>query len=118
MIGRVLLLLTQRKAQKLMNRINRFKKETGLELIAESTVWNFHSVDFNNFAFMKTSNVYFQCLDLKRKGVKGMVTVIISSIGRSQHSASTVAIFKGTTSSQEYSGYYMKGHGEVNLNHL
>lgn len=97
-----------------MNKLDYFSKETGLELIADSSVWNYHGIDnLFNVANRKGSNLYKSIMALKTAGYRGGVTIVAGCIGRSQHNETSLGIFRGITSINEYGGYYSKSCDEV-----
>ena len=97
-----------------MTKLQNFAEATGLEMIGTSSVWNYHATDFNALGYVKSSNVYKELLDLKRQGVKGMVTIVVGCIGRSQHSKTEIGIFKGVVKTDDLY-LWGAGHGEVKL---
>ena len=104
-----------------MTNLQSFKEEANLNLIGETTVWDFHNVVIDNVAMKKGTNLNKLLCGLKKsvagKSSNGMVTIYVYQIGRSQHSASKVAVFDGIVQLGDISTslYYSKRLGEVNL---
>ena len=70
-------------------------KAPNLKHLDSSTVWNYHSVDLKKLGFNKNSNLNKSLAALYKKGKRGKVTVVLTCIGREQHSASFIKIFEG-----------------------
>jgi hypothetical protein len=87
-------------------------KAPNLKYLDSSTVWNYHSVDLSKLGFNKNSNLNKSLAALHSNGHKGKVTVVVTCIGRNQHSASTVGIYKGVTAA---AGYYYPRLAEYKL---
>jgi len=100
-----------------MTILNYFTEKSGLEVIGCSSVWNYHGIDsLFNVAMKKGSNLNSSLAAIKKSGYEGIVTLYVTSIGRSQHSASTVHIFKGVVNSNSMgSDAYSKRTDEVRL---
>ena len=96
--------------------MNALQNAKGLEFVGFSKVWNYHGIaHLEAVASNKKSNLYKEIEKLRESGYKGMVTLFVSCIGRSQHSASKVEIYKGVTNNEECSIYYTKRHGEIKI---
>ncbi len=82
-------------------------KAPNLKHLDSSTVWNYHSVDLSKLGFNKNSNLNKSLASLHSNGHKGKVTVVVTCIGRTQHSASSIKIFGGVarTWNNKYSHY-------------
>lgn len=90
------------------NNLVRFQKETGLELIGTTTVWNFHGIDhLVSVGMNKQSNLHAELKHIYKE-YDGIITVFVSQIGRSAHSATIVGIYKGATNLENCSYYYSK----------
>ena len=87
----------------------------GLQVVARTTVWDFHNCDhLDNLAKKPNTNIGKLVADLKSKGEKGAFTLFVDQIGRSAHSASRVVVLRGITNVNEIgSFYYSKRLGEV-----
>lgn len=100
-----------------MTKLEMFEKETGLELVKTTTVWNYHGIDsLFSVATRKGSNLHAAISKMKKEGYKGGFTLKIGCIGRSAHSATEVGIFKGLVDPETSSCHYTKGHDEFFLN--
>ena len=86
-----------------------------LKKIAETTVWNFHGTYLANVGFRKGSNLHKKLGELYKKGVRGMVTVYVEAIGRSQHASSRVGIYMGVTDAENFGPYYSSRHAEYKI---
>lgn len=78
-------------------------KAPNLKYLDSSTVWNYHSVDLSKVGFNKNSNLNKSLAALCSNGHKGKVTVVVTCIGRNQHSASSIKIFETDSFDHEYS---------------
>ncbi len=78
-----------------MTKLEVFAKNTGLKLVATTTVWNVHSVCLADVAKKKGSNLNGEFKALAKQGKTGGFTLVVGCIGRSQHSATEVGIFEG-----------------------
>ena len=81
-----------------------------LKRIAETTVWDYYNTSIDNVGFRKGSNLNKTLRELYQNGERGMITVFVEAIGRSQHSASRLGIFRGVTNQ-----YYVERHAEYKL---
>jgi len=93
-----------------MTKLKEFANQSGLELVATSSVWDIYNTDhLRNLCIKKGTNLYKTFLDMYKNGHEGGFTLVIGRIGRNGHSKTEVGIFKGT-----YDGY---AHDEIFINH-
>ena len=79
-----------------MTKLELFEKESGLKLIAKTTVWNLYGISsLASVAKTKGSNLHKEFKEMKKDGMTGGFTLVVGCIGRSQHCATEVGIFQG-----------------------
>ena len=82
-----------------MSKLQSAAKSIKLELVAHSTVWNYHNAgSFAELASNERTNLHAALKDLHKKG-HAIVTLVTGCIGWSQHSATKIGIFAGETDS-------------------
>ena len=84
--------------------------KTNLKYLDSTTVWNYHSIDLSKLGFNKNSNLNKCLSSLYNSGKRGAVTVEVTCIGWSQHSASQIKIFEG-----EYNSIYSRRYAIYKL---
>jgi len=85
-----------------MRNANNYQKRTGKKLLAWSSIWNLHgSKGLFDVAMNSRSNLNKDLAEIFKTGIKS-VTLVVSGIGWSAHSETSVAIFDGADDSYDY----------------
>lgn len=89
-------------------------KSLGLEFIGFTSIYNWHKCGGLVAAIHNPrSNIYKEIQLLKAKGEKGGFTLQLEAIGRSAHSKSRIAIYRGTVSAANHgSKFYSDRNAE------